>query len=372
MKLVVGFGADETIVTLAPYRAFDSPQPIVADTHRRAGAEIDLDSLWLALVRHEIEEPTAVHRVVTAGGEHGIESGSPVDAIVAPARENDIELSSAQADEVIAAASSHEVVATPRDDDVTASRSPQHVRASSSRDGCGPAEALRLCCIGGRATEEPHQQGRNERCRETTNRVPGYECHSPPPSAAEAIESPPTSGVKGLRLVLVRNRISGYERPLPWAYGVVTFRRWILDWKLEVVTIPVSDFDRARDFYAEKVGFKVDIDHEVGEGVRFLQLTPPGSGCSIHLARSSSQSAPGATERMDPGSLEGLFLVVSDVRAARDELVGKGVEVGEVLVYDSGDYRPANEGESLDLVGVFFFEDLDGNRWIVQQIPPKG
>lgn len=136
-----------------------------------------------------------------------------------------------------------------------------------------------------------------------------------------------------------------------------------MDWKLEVVTVPVSDMDHARDFYAEKIGFNVDIDQVVSPDVRFLQLTPSGSGCSIHLG-------PG-TEKMRPGSMEGLFLVVSDVGAAREELTSRGVEVGEILVYDAGEYRPAREGESLDLVGVIFFSDPDGNRWMVQQIPPR-
>jgi catechol 2,3-dioxygenase-like lactoylglutathione lyase family enzyme len=136
-----------------------------------------------------------------------------------------------------------------------------------------------------------------------------------------------------------------------------------VDWKLEVVTIPVSDMDRSKTFYAEQTGFNVDIDDQVTEDVRFLQLTPPGSACSIHLG-------PG-TEQLKPGSLEGLFLVVSDVRAAREDLVKRGVDVGETLVFDSGEYRPSRKGESLDLVGVVFFSDPDGNRWTVQQIPPR-
>ncbi|HJR44582.1 MAG TPA: VOC family protein [Actinomycetota bacterium] len=136
-----------------------------------------------------------------------------------------------------------------------------------------------------------------------------------------------------------------------------------MDWKLEVVTVPVSDLDRARDFYSKRVGFKVDIDHEVSPDVRFLQLTPPGSGCSIHLAPGSG--------KLKPGSLEGLFLVVPDVKAAREELLNRGVDAGEIRVYDNGEYRPALEGESLDLVGVVLFSDPDGNRWMVQQIPPR-
>lgn len=136
-----------------------------------------------------------------------------------------------------------------------------------------------------------------------------------------------------------------------------------MDWRLEVVTIPVADMDRAKAFYAEAVGFQVDIDHQVTDDIRFVQLTPSGSACSIHLG-------PG-TERLRPGSLEGLFLVVSDVKAAREELLKRGVDVGELLVFDSGEHRPHREGESLDLVGVVFFTDPDGNRWMVQQIPPR-
>ena len=133
-----------------------------------------------------------------------------------------------------------------------------------------------------------------------------------------------------------------------------------MDWKIEVVTVPVSDIDRARDFYAEKVGFDVDIDFEVSDDVRLVQLTPPGSACSIHLGK--------GTVDMEPGSIDGVFLVVRDVRAARAQLVERGVEVGELQVFDEGAYRPAEE-EDLDNVGCVFFSDPDGNRWCVQQIP---
>jgi catechol 2,3-dioxygenase-like lactoylglutathione lyase family enzyme len=134
-----------------------------------------------------------------------------------------------------------------------------------------------------------------------------------------------------------------------------------LDWKIEVVTIPVSDIDRARDFYAEKVGFTVDIDHRISDDVRLVQLTPPGSACSIHLGK--------GTVDMEPGSIDGVFLVVRDVRSAREYLVERGVEVGDLQVFDDGSYRKAREGENLDLVGCVFFSDPDGNRWCVQQIP---
>ena len=136
-----------------------------------------------------------------------------------------------------------------------------------------------------------------------------------------------------------------------------------MDWKIEVVTIPVSDVERARDFYAEKVGFDLDIDYRISDEVHLVQLTPPGSACSIHLGTSTSA--------MEPGSVDGVFLVVPDVRAARAELVERGVEVGEVQVFDEGAYRAAREGDSLDNVGCVFFSDPDGNRWCVQQIPAR-
>ena len=136
-----------------------------------------------------------------------------------------------------------------------------------------------------------------------------------------------------------------------------------MDWKIEVVTVPVSDMDRAIDFYGEKVGFAVDIDYRVSDEVRLVQLTPPGSACSVHLGT--------ITTNMRPGSIDGVFLVVPDVRAARAELAERGVEVGDVQVFNDGAYRPAREGESLDNVGCVFFEDPDGNSWCVQQIPPR-
>jgi catechol 2,3-dioxygenase-like lactoylglutathione lyase family enzyme len=136
-----------------------------------------------------------------------------------------------------------------------------------------------------------------------------------------------------------------------------------MDWKIEVVTIPVSDIDRARDFYVEMVGFEVDIDHRISDEVRLVQLTPPGSACSIHLGS--------GTVDMEPGSIDGLFLVVRDVRAARTYLAERGVEVGEFQVFEEGVYRPAREGENLDYVGCVFFGDPDGNRWCVQQIPAR-
>ena len=136
-----------------------------------------------------------------------------------------------------------------------------------------------------------------------------------------------------------------------------------MEWKIEVVTIPVSDIDRAKDFYAEKVGFNLDIDYRISDEIHLVQLTPPGSACSIHLGTSTSA--------MEPGTIDGVFLVVGDVRAARAELMERGVDVGDVQVFDEGAYRPAREDENLDLVGCVFFSDPDGNRWCVQQIPAR-
>jgi len=136
-----------------------------------------------------------------------------------------------------------------------------------------------------------------------------------------------------------------------------------MDWKLEVVTIPVTDLDRAKAFYVEKLGFNSDIDHVVSDEVRLVQLTAPGSACSIHLGQKGGG--------MTPGSLRGLFLVVTDLRAAREQLVERGVDVGEIVMFEEGSYRPAREGENLDLVGCVFLSDPDGNAWTVQQIPPR-
>ena len=117
-----------------------------------------------------------------------------------------------------------------------------------------------------------------------------------------------------------------------------------MDWKLEVVAVPVSDVDRAKTFYSEQVGFHLDHDHTVNENLRFVQLTPPGSGCSIAIGEGIVDTP--------PGSLAGLQLVVDDARAARAELVARGVEATEV--------------EDLPWGSFTYFHDPDGNRWSVQ------
>jgi predicted enzyme related to lactoylglutathione lyase len=123
-----------------------------------------------------------------------------------------------------------------------------------------------------------------------------------------------------------------------------------MDWKLELVAVPVSDVDRAKAFYAEKVGFNADQDHTVSNTLRFVQLTPPGSACSIAIGKGITGAA--------PGSVEGLQLVVSDIEAARSELAGRGVKVGEIQDFPWGRF--------------IFFADPDGNRWAVQQLPRRG
>jgi catechol 2,3-dioxygenase-like lactoylglutathione lyase family enzyme len=137
-----------------------------------------------------------------------------------------------------------------------------------------------------------------------------------------------------------------------------------MDWKLEVVVVPVMDVDRAKAFYAEKLGFDVDHDTRISDEVRVVQLTPPGSACSIVLGK-------GVVE-MQPGSLKGLQLVVEDVRAARTELVDRGVEIGEVQVLGAWGSRPARDGEDLNHVGFVFFNDPDGNGWAVQEVRARG
>lgn len=137
-----------------------------------------------------------------------------------------------------------------------------------------------------------------------------------------------------------------------------------MDWKFEVVVVPVTDVDRAKAFYAEKLGFDVDHDTRIRDEVRVVQLTPPGSACSIVLGK-------GVVE-MQPGSLKGLQLVVEDVRAARTELVDRGVEIGEVQVLGASGSRPARDGEDLNHVGFVFFNDPDGNGWAVQEVRARG
>jgi catechol 2,3-dioxygenase-like lactoylglutathione lyase family enzyme len=137
-----------------------------------------------------------------------------------------------------------------------------------------------------------------------------------------------------------------------------------MNWTLEVVVVPVSDVDRAKAFYAEKVGFNVDHDTKINDENRIVQLTPPGSGCSIVVGK-------GIVPDMAPGSLKGLQLVVSDIHAARAQLAERGVEVSDVQVAGESGFRPSREGDDLNNVGFVFFSDPDGNGWAVQQITAR-
>jgi predicted enzyme related to lactoylglutathione lyase len=123
-----------------------------------------------------------------------------------------------------------------------------------------------------------------------------------------------------------------------------------MDWKLELIGVPVSDVDRAKAFYSEQVGFTVDHDHTVSDEIRFVQITPPGSGCSIAFGKGVST--------MEPGSLQGLQVVVDDADAARAHLVGNGVDASDV--------------EDLPWGRFVYFSDPDGNGWALQQIVRPG
>ena len=134
-----------------------------------------------------------------------------------------------------------------------------------------------------------------------------------------------------------------------------------MNWTLEVVVVPVSDIDRAVAFYADQVGFHVDHDTWISDDARVVQLTPPGSGCSIVIGK-------GVVPDMSPGSLQGLQLVVRDINTARAELVESGVEVSPVQVLGES---PTPMPDRLDNVGFVFFSDPDGNGWAVQQISTR-
>jgi predicted enzyme related to lactoylglutathione lyase len=122
-----------------------------------------------------------------------------------------------------------------------------------------------------------------------------------------------------------------------------------MDFRLELIPLPVSDVDRAKAFY-EQIGFNIDHDHVVSDDLRFIQVTPPGSACSISFGKGISDK--------EPRSVEGLQLVVDDIEAARDELTGRGLDVGEIQDFPWGRF--------------VFFTDPDGNGWAVQQIPEYG
>ncbi len=134
-----------------------------------------------------------------------------------------------------------------------------------------------------------------------------------------------------------------------------------MDWKIEVVPVPVADVDAATVFYEERVGFVVDLDIRIGDGMRVVQLTPPGSACSIHLSAGILDTS--------PGSLQGVQLVVADVEAARAELAGRGVAVSPIRHMEEGAWVDGRGGPWNSFA---FFSDPDGNGWVLQERPADG
>ncbi len=131
-----------------------------------------------------------------------------------------------------------------------------------------------------------------------------------------------------------------------------------MDLRLELLVVPVRDIDRAKDFYLERVGFGLDVDHRAGEDFRVVQLTPPGSACSISLMRSPDRA----------GQLRGLHLTVSDIEAARRELGDRGVAVSAIYHFGAGGQLPGPDPERRDYGSFVSFEDPDGNGWLLQEV----
>jgi catechol 2,3-dioxygenase-like lactoylglutathione lyase family enzyme len=131
-----------------------------------------------------------------------------------------------------------------------------------------------------------------------------------------------------------------------------------VDWKLALLVVPVSDVDRAKDFYIDKAGFGLDVDHRAGDDFRVVQLTPPGSACSIALMRNTEA----------PGSLQGLHLVVSELDAARAELAARGTDVSEIFHFGPGGQVPGPDPQRSDYNSFLSFSDPDGNGWLVQEV----
>jgi catechol 2,3-dioxygenase-like lactoylglutathione lyase family enzyme len=131
-----------------------------------------------------------------------------------------------------------------------------------------------------------------------------------------------------------------------------------MDLKLELLPVPVSDVDRAKAFYSEQCGFVVDLDHQPSDELRLVQLTPPGSACSIMIGK--------GTVKTEPGSVQGVQLVVSDIEAARAELVERGLEISEVRHFENGEWI---DGKGGDWNSFAFFNDPDGNGWVLQERP---
>jgi catechol 2,3-dioxygenase-like lactoylglutathione lyase family enzyme len=132
-----------------------------------------------------------------------------------------------------------------------------------------------------------------------------------------------------------------------------------MDWRLELVLVPVTDVDRAKTFYTEKAGFDLDIDHQPSDEFRVVQMTPPGSACSITIGKGITDAT--------PGSYRGTHLVVTDIEAARAELVGRGVEVSEIRHMGSDGWEPGPDPARRDYGSFADFSDPDGNTWVLQE-----
>ena len=133
-----------------------------------------------------------------------------------------------------------------------------------------------------------------------------------------------------------------------------------MDFKLELVLIPVSDVDRAKEFYVEKCGFNLDVDHQPNQDFRVVQITPPGSACSLTIGIGLSDAA--------PGSYRGTHLIVTDIEAARAELVGRGVDVSEIRHMTPNGWEPGVDPEHGDYGSFADFKDPDGNSWVLQEV----
>jgi catechol 2,3-dioxygenase-like lactoylglutathione lyase family enzyme len=166
-----------------------------------------------------------------------------------------------------------------------------------------------------------------------------------PPDTHPALET-----IEGLGGYAQRTAAIGFPDESGQDLTVVASSVLVMDWKLELVALPVSDVDRAKAFYVDQVGFVADHDHRVNDQLRFVQLTPPGSACSLVLGEGITQ--------MEPGSQKGLQIVVADVDQARRQLAARGVEVSEI------DEQPWGR--------FVYFADPDDNTWALQQLPPRG
>jgi catechol 2,3-dioxygenase-like lactoylglutathione lyase family enzyme len=134
-----------------------------------------------------------------------------------------------------------------------------------------------------------------------------------------------------------------------------------MDYKLEVIVLPVADVDRAKSFYADSAGFNLDVDFSAGDDFRVVQFTPPGSACSVTLMRNTETA----------GAVQGLHLVVTDIHEARADLAGRGVPVSEIYHFEDGNQVPGADPERRDFGSYVSFSDPDGNGWLLQEVRPK-